>query len=55
MRTRGERPPRSVQRLNGSAPPTAPGGLGPGDPLVQALITCIRQAHTRRRAGRALD
>lgn len=29
--------------------------LEPGDPLVRALIVCVRQAHTRRRAGRALD
>ena len=49
------RPTRARRRPNGPVPDPAPGGLGPGDPLGRALVTCIRQVHARRRAGRALD
>jgi len=59
MMSRGAQPIRPRRRPNGVAPdaiPVAePAGLGPGDPLVRALATCIRQAHARRRVGRALD
>lgn len=55
MSGRANRPTRERRRANGQALAGMPGGLGPGDPLVRALATCIRQAHARRLAGRALD
>jgi hypothetical protein len=55
MTERGVPPTRPFRRSMGQAPSAAADGLGRGDPLVRALATCIRQAHARRLAGRALD
>lgn len=55
MTERGVPPTRPFRRSTGQAPAANPGGLGRGDPLVRALATCIRQAHARRRGGRAPD
>jgi hypothetical protein len=59
MSNRGNRSTRPYRQNAGPAPDAVPGaapaGLGPGDPLVRALATCIRQAHARRRSGTALD
>lgn len=55
MTARGDPPTRSIPRLGGAAAAPVPGGLGAGDPLVRALAVCVRQAHARRRTGRALD
>ncbi|MBF6606391.1 MAG: hypothetical protein IVW53_12490 [Chloroflexi bacterium] len=54
-----DRSSRPHRPRSGPAPDAIPaavgGGLGPGDPLVRALVSCIRQAHARRLAGTALD
>lgn len=55
MTARGNHATRSIPRLGGPKAVPMPAGLGAGDPLVRALAVCVRQAHARRRAGRALD
>ena len=55
MTRRRDRGIRVRRRPVGGAPDAAPTRPGPGDPLVRALITCIREAHARRLAGHALD
>jgi hypothetical protein len=55
MTARGNGATRPIPRLGGPTAVPVPGGLGAGDPLVRALAVCVRQAHARRRTGRALD
>jgi hypothetical protein len=44
-----------MTRRQRSAAPAVPLALGAGDPLVLALVVCIRQAHIRRQRQPTLD
>lgn len=49
----GETGPPRCARTRQRAP--GPVRAGAGDPLVRALIVCLRQAHAHREAQRPLD